>query len=347
MLAKFFYGALFVIAIAVIFVSPSYCQGELGIEPPANWASTGPQNVLTGTFRTISGVLPGDWKENNEYADIYGTCSNKVFYNADTNRYRVQISLSGPLSSGANTIPASNMQYIITYVYAYYGVGDPNNGEGQASYNNKSYVDFSLAPATVYTSTVQESAANVQGQFQFKYAVKVPDNQAVGTYNGTINYRVIRDDTSAVINSGSVSIRVVVGSLFRLSVDRGSIDFEKMKPGETKDNVPVEGVIVTGKTNTGNPWYLKISNDSPLSSGPYTIPNTNFIWYGWTDGAGTWYGTGTNQLTFVPDLVYSSAANESNNMPNGTNSHLKFKLTIPKGQPGGKYLSNVKLTLTE
>jgi hypothetical protein len=45
--------------------------------------------------------------------------------------------------------------------------------------------------------------------------------------------------------------------------------------------------------------------------------------------------------------MYASGANEGNNLPNGTNNHLKFKLSIPKGQPGGKYLSNVKLTLTE
>ena len=142
-------------------------------------------------------------------------------------------------------------------------------------------------------------------------------------------------------------VQVTIDNYFRLSVDRGSIDFEKMKPGEAKDNIPVEGVIVTGKTNVGNPWYLKISNDSPLSSGPYIILNSNFIWYGWTDGSGTWYGNGTDQMSLTPMLVYSSGAGEGNNLPDGTKNHIKFKLTIPKGQPGGKYFSNIKLTMTE
>jgi hypothetical protein len=229
----------------------------------------------------------------------------------------------------------------------FYGVGDPNNGEGKASYKQTKYSDFSVPYATVYVSTPAESASNVQGQFQFKYAVLVPDNQPAGTYAGTINYQVIRDDTLAVIKSGSANIRIIVGSYFRLSVDRGSADFETMKPGAVKDNVPAEGIIVTSKTNTGNPWYLKISNDNPLSSGPYIIPESNLIWYGWTDGKGTWYGNGNNSITLVPDLMYASGATEGNNLPDGTDNHLKFKLTIPSGQPGGKYLSNIKLTMTE
>jgi len=231
----------------------------------------------------------------------------------------------------------------------YYGTGEAKNGEGQGTKSNYGqYVNFQTAPTEVYRSTSFEAPAYpafVQAELQFKYGLSIPNNQPPGTYNGTIKYSIER--IGGTTYNGECPISVVVGNYFRLSVDRGSIDFEKMKPGETKDNVPVEGVIVTSKTNVGNPWYLKISNDSPLSSGPYVIPNSSFIWYGWTDGAGTWYGTGTNQMTFVPDLMYASGINDSNNLPNGTNNHLKFKLSIPKGQPGGKYLSNIKLTLTE
>jgi hypothetical protein len=314
---------------------------HLAVSPPATSAWDG----SNGTAITISGVLPGDFKENEEITTQWGSYSNKTYCNSNQNSYTLKISIGGDLTSGGNTIPYTSLKYIYTYAY-----NITNTKEATGAKNNYgSYIPFSTIDTLVYTSgggadETPGFPTYIDWEHQFKYAVQVPNNQPPGTYTGTITY-TMNDGTTTLTKTCNIS--VAVGNYFRLSVDRGTVDFEKMRPGETKDNVPVEGVIVSGKTNTGNPWYLKISNDGPLSSGPYTIPNTNFIWYGWTDGAGTWYGTGTNQLTFVPDLVYASGANEGNNLPNGTNNHLKFKLTIPKGQPGGKYLSNVKLTFTE
>jgi len=353
MRTRLFYGGLLVIAISLVFGSPSYCAGELGIQPPADWTVGGPINVLSGTSRTISGVLPGNWKEDDEFTVqsggiVYGKCANIVLFNADGNAYKFQISLNGPLisSSSSKTIPVSSLSYILTYVYMYYGNPNPNNGPGKASYTQK-YVPFSFAPTTLYTSTIPESGSGVQGQFQFKYAVQVPNDQPPGTYSGTINYQVVNASSGATINSGTANINIVVGSEFTLSVDRGTADFETMKPGETKDNVPPEGVIITSMTNDGNPWFLKISDINPLSAGPYIIPNSGLTWYGWTDGKGTWYGNGTNAITLVPSLMYASGATETNNLPNGTNNHLKLKLTIPPGQPGGRYFSTIQLTMTE
>ena len=319
---------------------PSYSDtfpvDRFAVAPPATWSG----NKTNGTARAMTGVLPSDFKEDEEIFTADGSYSNRVFCRGlGTTQYRVSIYLDGNLISGTNSIPASSLKYMLTYT----------NGIG-TKYNYQKYVDFSTTPADVYLSgpvtieSIFPENASAERELQFKYAIQVPNNQAPGTYTANITYK---GEDGSGSSTRTAPISVTVGSYFRLSVDRGSVDFEKMRPGETKDNVPGEGVIVTGKTNTGKPWYLKISNDSPLSSGPYMISNTNFIWYGWTEGAGTWYGTGTNQMTFVPDLVYSSGANEGNNMPNGTNNHLKFKLSIPKGQPGGKYLSNVKLTLTE
>jgi hypothetical protein len=233
------------------------------------------------------------------------------------------------------------------YTYAY---NITNTKEAAGTKNNyATYVPFSTSDTLVYASGAGADEtpvfpAYIDWEHQFKYAIQVPNNQPPGTYTGTITYKM-NDGVTTLTRTCNLS--VTVGNYFRLSVDRGSIDFEKMRPGEVKDNVPVEGVIITSKSNTGNPWYLKISNDSPLSSGPYVIPNSNFIWYGWSDGAGAWYGTGNNQMTFVPELMYASGATEYNNMPDGISNHLKFKLTVPRGQPGGKYISNVKLTLTE
>jgi hypothetical protein len=213
-----------------------------------------------------------------------------------------------------------------------------------------SYLPFTTSPADIYTSTTFEAPAfptEVQIKLQLKYAIWVPTDQAPGTYSGTIRYKVIKVSDSSAIVERTCPITIQVNPVFQLSIDRGAIDFEKMSKGETKENIPVEGIIIASKTNAGNPWYLKISNDNPFSSGPYVIPNSNFLWYGWTDGHGTWYGTGLDQMSLSPMLMYASAADEGNTLPDGVKNHLKFKLTVPKDQPGGKYITTVRLTLTE
>lgn len=337
MRTRLFYEGLLVIALTLILGAPSYCAGTITVSP--------------STTQNIGSVLPGNWKQADTITLYGGTYCNQVICNADGNPYSVQISLSDPTgiqpyltsTSTYRTIPVSNLSYMLTYVNIWNDNTHVNIGEGTGSRPNyQKYVPFSFSsPAIIYSTNVaQEIASNIQGQCQLMYAVLVPNDQPAGVYSGKINYQV-----GSV--TGSANISVTVGSEFTLSVDRGSADFETMKPGTVKDNIPVEGIIITSKTNTGNPWYLKISNDNPLSSGPYVIPNSNLIWYGWTDGVGTWYGTGNNSITFAPELMYASGANERNNMPDGTNNHLKFKLTVPSGQPGGKYLSNIKLTMTE
>lgn len=320
------------------FPAYNFPDERFAVSPPATWSG----QKTNGTARTITGVLPGDFKENEEVITSYGNYSNSVMCRGlNLLPYHVSISLDH-LISGSNSIPASNLRYMLTYT----------NGIG-TRHNYQKYMDFSTSPTLIYDSAgtfesvSPEPDPGTDVQLQFKYAIQVPDNQPPGIYQGTITYTGAEDGVGGVTGTRTAPISVTVGSYFRLSVDRGSADFETMKPGAVKDNVPAEGIIITSKTNTGNPWYLKISNDNPLSSGPYVIPNSNLIWYGWTDGVGTWYGTGNNSITFAPELMYASGANETNNMPDGTNNHLKFKLTIPSGQPGGKYLSNIKLTMTE
>ena len=318
---------------------PTDLSQRFAIYPPLSTTWSG--DNTNGDARNITGVLPSDFKEDNEIVTGFGSYSNKVMARGQNLRsYTISIKLDGDLVSGGNTIPAANLKYMLTYT----------NGIGTIS-NYQKYVDFSNAWNLVYTSgpvnieSPFPETSEAEREFQLKYAVQVPANQAPGTYTANIQYQGV--ETGGVTVTRTAPISVTVGSFFRLSVDRGMIDFDKMKPGETKDNMPPEGIIVTSMTSTGNPWYLKISNNSPLSSGPYIIPNSNFIWYGWTDGTGTWYGNGNNYMTLLPELMYASGANEKNNMPDGTNNHLKFKLSIPNGQPGGKYLSTVTMTMTE
>ena len=341
-----------VIVASFVMIFPSFCDEiHFAVSPPAGSA----WSDCNGTDRKITNVLPSDenaWQADVE-TDVDGDYSNKVYCGSDNSpvrNYTLEICLSGDLQewpSGTNRIPASSMKFL--YTYAGYAEAPYSAATGNKYYFGGAYKDFPLSYTLIYsrgTSGRELTAEN--WEHQFKYAVKAPDNQAPGTYKGTIKYRMTKDGGSGTLSfERTTDIYVTVGNYFRLSIDRGAIDFEKMSPGETKDNMPVEGIIITAKTNVGNPWYLKVSNDSPLSSGPYIIPNTNFIWYGWTDGTGRWYGNGDDQLSLVPSLMYSSSFIESNNLPDGTKNHLKLKLTVPKGQAGGKYISNVKFTMTE
>ncbi len=153
--------------------------------------------------------------------------------------------------------------------------------------------------------------------------------------------------SAALSTNQQATFTVSVASVFELSIDQGFIDFGRMNPGDMKWNMPPAGITVQSKSNSGKPWYLKVSNDSPFSSGSNTIPNSNFSWSGWTDGSGKWYGDGTNQVSVTPTLVYSSGAGEENNLPNGTVNHMKFKLKVPNNQVPGNYTTIVKFTMTE
>lgn len=142
-------------------------------------------------------------------------------------------------------------------------------------------------------------------------------------------------------------VRVEVESIFTISIDQGFINFERMKPGEVKWNIPYTALTTTCKSNRGNPWYIKVSTNGDLLSGDALIPNQNFYWYGWTLGRGTWYGTKENQLTITPVLAYAASADEYFNYPNGTQNAFKFKLKIPENARPGIYSTSVKFTMTE
>ncbi|MFC1767733.1 hypothetical protein ACFLZ2_04185 [Candidatus Margulisiibacteriota bacterium] len=236
--------------------------------------------------------------------------------------------------------------------------GETVNGQG-TKYNYLGQKDFNTSylypDSYVYLTTSYEGQDippgpnNPQGQVQteFKYFLDIPPTQPIGTYIGQIEYSMIDVAFPAITDTITVNVSIEVTAVFELKIDRSTIDFEEMLPGHEKANIPVEGIIATVKTSTGNPWYLKISNDTPLTSGPNIIPNKYFKWYGWSDGTGRWNGTGENSLSLMPELAYSSGAGEGTNTPDGTNNHFKFKLKIPPRQKSGKYISRVRLTLTE
>lgn len=260
--------SIILLSLMVFSFAPSYSMVRLAVYPPISTTWSGNDTNGSPTIQ-ILGALPGDWKENNDIVTAFGSYSNRTFFRGIQFPYMVEISLSGNLMSATgDMIPASSLLYMVTYIG---GPGGESDAIGTKTPNYRTYVPFSTSWDMVYTSgpwqeypTAESSAA--ERESQFKYAIKVPNNQPPGIYTGTVQYRIRETAGSLDSKQHSATISVTVDKLFRLSVDRGSADFEKMRPGETKDNVPVEGIIATSQTNAGDPWYLKISNDSPLSS---------------------------------------------------------------------------------
>lgn len=152
---------------------------------------------------------------------------------------------------------------------------------------------------------------------------------------------------TALTATQDTTLSVTVNAVFQLSLDQTFIDFGRMNPGDTKWDIPANSLVATAKTNNENPWYLKIHSVFPLSSGQSQIPLGNFIWYGWTEGNGTWLGTGNDSLTLTTTLAYKSGTGEEINLPNGTVNHFKFKLVLPEKQKSGTYSTIVKFTMTE
>jgi hypothetical protein len=150
--------------------------------------------------------------------------------------------------------------------------------------------------------------------------------------------------------STTAEVIVRVATYFEVKLDRTVIDFKTMRPGETKDNMPDnEGVKVTAKSNSGNPWFLLVNDEEELTAGEHVIPNENFFWYGYRGGkaSGVWHGNGSDYFTTEPVLAYVAGESEYNNMPNGTDLFFKFKLKVPKRQARGNYRTAVVFTITE
>ncbi len=145
----------------------------------------------------------------------------------------------------------------------------------------------------------------------------------------------------------SVTAKVTVEEVFTLSVDRDDIDFYQVKPGDQRYDIPPTGIRVITKSNSGDPWYLKLRVSEPLSNGRSIISNEHFGWYGWTEGSGTWYGTGKEYLLETPSLAYRSTASEGLNADPGVANVFKFKLDVPKNQQAGHYETTVQFILTE
>ncbi len=161
-----------------------------------------------------------------------------------------------------------------------------------------------------------------------------------------VNYLKHTFLVSCIIISPFIIFLPPAYALFAIDLNYYSIDFGGMDMGDIKDDVPSNGLIVTLKTDQGNPWFLRIRTDMPLThvdNPSQVIPDTHFRWYGvsTSDVTNTTLVTSREDLT-VEKTVYSGAAAETE-----TDVTLKFELMLPALLQSGTYETTVVLTLTE
>lgn len=147
------------------------------------------------------------------------------------------------------------------------------------------------------------------------------------------------------LETGNLNLELNVKTVFSIELNRTDIDFETMRPGETKRDIPAAGIKVTTKSNTANKWYLYIQSLSELRDNDQYIEKKNFKWYGFSEGNGRWAEKEEAPLELTPVLAYESSIQEG--ITSGINHFFKFKLTVPEKQLPGRYTSVIKFTLTE
>ena len=127
-----------------------------------------------------------------------------------------------------------------------------------------------------------------------------------------------------------------------------SIDFGSLDMGETKDDVPSEGFVVTCTTDQSNAWYLKIRSEAALThaDNPASfIPDANLYWYGISSSIPGNTSLVTTQQDFTIERTVYTAPNTEG--ATGTDITLKFRVDIPQVIQSGTYSTNIVLTFTE
>lgn len=152
-----------------------------------------------------------------------------------------------------------------------------------------------------------------------------------------------------------VPASVVVGEVFRLSLDKENIDFGSIsgefkvigrdEPGGFYNQVSCQG-------NNGKPWVLKIQATQPPTfagdNSGKTIPIENFKWK--VIGKS---GTGQvirenefNSFSLTPQVVYRSAGPDDTGNP--VTLEFQYGLSVPAlVPPAGRYQTSIIFTLTQ
>jgi len=139
------------------------------------------------------------------------------------------------------------------------------------------------------------------------------------------------------------------GAVFTLELNQTAMDFGDMDSGASgsyRDDIPHQGLEVLCTTDQGNPWWLRIRNEQPLthiSNPSATIPNTNLKWY----GVSTSDPNNTSLVTLREDFTVEKTVYTAPAVETQTTITMKFELTVPPVIQSGAYTSNIVFTLTE
>lgn len=140
----------------------------------------------------------------------------------------------------------------------------------------------------------------------------------------------------------NMTASVGVNAVFDLQVMPASIDFSSVNPGVTTE---AKDLTVWCSTNNNRAWCIMLSDSSELTAGSFTIPNSNFHWWGWPSGTGTWY-EGTASMNTTPSTIYECGLDEYIT-PAPVELHLTFNVEVPQNQPAGTYTTTLMITMTE
>lgn len=119
---------------------------------------------------------PMQLDEEKELAQL-GSYHNQITCSStNANTWYLKINLLQPLTSGTQTIPLEYFKWQLTWT----------DGKGTVV-NPYQFKEFRLFPDLVYISGQDEATGN-SINFQFKYYLKIPENQVSGAYNTTIRF---------------------------------------------------------------------------------------------------------------------------------------------------------------
>jgi hypothetical protein len=146
----------------------------------------------------------------------------------------------------------------------------------------------------------------------------------------------------ASLDDVGLGATVGVNSIFTIEVSPSSLDFGTTDPSNT---TPTRNVTVECNTNNNRLWFVQISNISELTSDIYTIPNTEFNWWGSSTGSGSW-SPGTGTMSITPYTFYTAGSGEYiTTSPVILN--LSLNIDIPSSQPAGTYTTTITFTMSE
>jgi len=140
---------------------------------------------------------------------------------------------------------------------------------------------------------------------------------------------------------------VVVGSTFKLTLDRATLDFGSIKPGERVELYPAEPFHqITCISNNKKNWYLKISVPADINGpGGQSLPKDRLKWQiFWTNGSGV-KKEGWESLQDKTTVVYTSGPLDSQG--DEVNIKLRYALDVPGNAPAGHYTAVLIYTITE